>query len=281
VGLLLKLSGKKVIYDVHEDVAKDIFDKKYIPRLIRPFVQAVVHSFEWLAAASFDRVVAATSSIARNFPARKVTLVRNVPIGEELLQPDPKPFRERPRNVVYIGGLAPFNGVEQMVKAMGMLPAEANVRLILAGKFVSAEQEAAIRQLPGWARVDYHGWIGREKIPALFGQARAALVVYQPTPNTMECEPNKFFEVLSAGLPLIASELPHWRRFIEEHQCGIALDPTSPAAIASAIHQMVDQPDQAEAMGQNGRIAVARDYNWVTDAARLVALYDSLLGPSR
>ena len=281
VGLLLKLHGRTVIYDVHEDVVKDIVDKAYIPFWIRPLVQAVARCWEAAGTLCFDQIVTATTAIARNFPVNKTTLVRNVPIPGELAQPDPTPFRLRPRRVVYVGGLAPFNGAMTMVAAMAKLPADEDIRLTLAGKFASRVLEEECRRHPGWQRVDFHGWVGRDQISALFGQARAALVVYQPTPNIMECEPNKFFEVLSAGLPLIASNLPHWHRFIEEHHCGIAVDPTSPAAIAGAIRQLVDEPDQAEVMGNNGRFAVARDYNWETDAARLVALYRKLLTPER
>lgn len=276
-GLLLKVFGKRVIYDVHEDVAKDIYDKAYLPLWSKPVLRTAIKMYEWLALAAFDQIIAATSSIEQNFRSNKVTLVRNVPILGELTAPVDIPFVTRPENVVYVGGLAEFNGVEQMVLAMERLPEDSNIRLILGGKFSSSEQENAIRALPGWERVDYYGWVGREQIAGLFMQARAGLVVYQPTPNIMECEPNKFFEILSAGLPLIASNLPHWSKFIQQYECGTVVSPSDPCAIAVAIQSIVSQPDKAEEMGRRGQRTVIDDYNWGVDGSRLVDLYRDLV----
>jgi glycosyltransferase involved in cell wall biosynthesis len=279
VGLLLKLRGKRVIYDVHEDVSKDIHDKAYLPGWSKPLVRVAVRLFEAIAIRAFDHIVAATSAIERNFPKHRVTLIRNVPFSNELAPAAGLPFAQRSCNVVYVGGLAGFNGVEQMVRAVGEIPAHHNVRLILGGKFPSAAEEQRIRALPGWNAVDYVGWVDRTRIAELFARARAGLVVYQPTPNIMECEPNKFFEVLSAGLPLIASNLPHWRAFIEQHRCGVVVPPGDPREIARAILHLIEHPDEAEEMGARGRRLVLSEYNWSVEHDRLVSLYRRLLGP--
>ncbi len=281
VGLLLKLHGWVVFYDVHEDVAKDLADKAYIPSPVRPLLKLLVRAFEGLASLCFDRIIAATGAIARNFPARKTTLIRNFPLLDELATASPVPFSSRPRWVVYAGGLAPLNGTVEMVAAMAMLPPESGIRLQLAGKFVSAELEAEVRRHPGWALVDYHGWVSRPQMAKLFEQSRGALVVYQPTPNILECEPNKFFEVLSAGLPLVASNLPLWESFIQEEKCGLVVDATSPRSIAQAIERLVNAPDEAEQMGTRGRIAVSQRYNWESERRKLLdAYFAHMPGPS-
>ena len=278
VGLFLKACGKRVIYDAHEDVRKDLSDKAYLPCWTRAPLRLAVAACEGAAEKVLDQVVAATSSIADNFHEAKVTLVRNTPILDELAPPmDAPAFRDRLPRVIYVGGLAPFNGAEQMIQAMGELPEDSDIRLILGGSFSSPEDERRFRAMPGWKRVDYQGWTPREKLAPLFAQARAGLVVYQPTPNIMHSEPNKFLEVLSAGLPLIASDLPGWRLFIDENQCGVLVRPTDPKAIAQAMLALVGDPDRAEAMGRNGRTAVVERFNWSVDEARLVGLYDRLL----
>jgi glycosyltransferase involved in cell wall biosynthesis len=277
VGALLKLHGKKVIYDVHEDVAKDIADKAYLPRWLKPVVRLAVGAFERGAALFFDAIVAATTSIAANFPADKTVLIRNVPMLDEIGVTASRSFRNRSARVAYFGGLAPFNGVEQMVRAMGQLPMSSPIRLTLGGRFSSTADEEASRQLPGYDRVDFHGWTDRVRMAEFLADARAALVVYQPTPNTMECEPNKFFEALSAGLPLIASDFPHWRSFIERYQCGVVVPPGDVRAIAGAITELVENPDRAEAMGRRGRAIVEEEYNWESERLKLLALYDRLL----
>ena len=275
-GLLLKLAGRKVIYDVHENVAADLYDKAYLPSWVKLPLGFVVRAVECAGAAAFDRIVPATGSIAEHFPVHRTTIIRNTPILGELAAPDGPPLRERERRVVYIGGLAPLNGVEQMIRAMGALPADSDIRLTLGGRFGSAKAEATARAIPGAERVDFLGWVGREEIAAHFARARAGLVVYQPTPNAATSEPNKFLEVLSAGLPLIASDFPHWRAFVETHGCGMIVSPTDPQMIAAAIRAMVDDPDAAEAMGVRGRCAVVEKFNWSIDEVRLTDLYRSM-----
>ncbi|MGZ8375715.1 MAG: glycosyltransferase family 4 protein [Gemmatirosa sp.] len=279
IGLLLKLRGKRVVYDVHEDAVADVHDKPYLPAWAKPLVRAVVAGVERGATGRFDAIVAATSAIEAKFPAERTTLVRNVPVLDEMYPQHGARFRERPRRVAYVGGLAPFNGASQMVRAMSELGPDADVRLALGGRFSSAADEQAVRALPGWSSVDFHGWVDRARVAELFASARAGLVVYQPTPNIMNCEPNKFFEVLSAGLPLIASDLPHWRRFIEEHECGLVVPPDDPRALARAIRELVDDPERAEAMGRRGRALVEDEYNWERESAKLLALYERLAGP--
>jgi glycosyltransferase involved in cell wall biosynthesis len=278
VGLLLKLRGKRVIFDVHEDAAKDVHDKGYLPAWSKPFVRFGVQTVFRTGAAFFDGLVAATAGILRGLPPKKSVLVRNVPILADLPSSSDAPFAQRPRNVVYIGGLAPLNGVEQMVRAYDRIPAAAGIGFIMGGKFDSPDTEHRVSALPGMRRVTFLGWVDRERVPGLLADARAGLVLYQPSPNVLGAEPNKFFEVMAAGLPLIASDLPHWREFIELHGCGVVVPPGDTDAIAAAIRKLIDEPSVAEAMGRRGRELVRTSYNWEREKATLLSLYERVLG---
>jgi glycosyltransferase involved in cell wall biosynthesis len=162
--------------------------------------------------------------------------------------------------------------------AMRALPSDADIRLVLGGRAPTQAGEEALRALPDSDPVDFVGWVDRARMREIFADARAGLVLYQPTPNIMECEPNKFFEVLSAGLPLIASDLPHWRAFIDKHECGVVVAPDDAFAVARAIQAMVDDPETAERMGRRGRALVVQEYNWEMERRKLLALYERLLG---
>ena len=273
---LLKLLGTKVVYDVHEDLAKDLEDKAYLPRWAIAPIRLAVHGTEAVAVNLFDRISAATTSIHRRFPERCTTLVRNTPILGELSLTDPPPFRERGMNVVYLGGLAALNNPITMIAAVDKVPVSLNPRLILGGTFPDPEVEKEVRAHPGWARVDYRGWVDRTQIGPIFAKARCGLVLYKPSPNVVDAEPNKFFELLSAGVPIIASAFPVWKNLVERLGCGIAVDPMDADAVAEAIAFMLANPDEAEAMGKRGQEAVLSDYNWSHDAAKLVALYRDL-----
>jgi glycosyltransferase involved in cell wall biosynthesis len=98
-------------------------------------------------------------------------------------------------------------------------------------------------------------------------------------PNHIDAQPNKMFEYMSAGLPLIASDFPLWREIVEGNDCGVCVDPADPAAIAEAIDRLVENPDLARRMGENGQRAVHERYNWAIEEKKLLALYDTVLLP--
>ena len=104
----------------------------------------------------------------------------------------------------------------------------------------------------------------------------AGLVTFYPLPNHVDAQPNKMFEYMSSGLPVIASNFPLWKKIIEGNKCGLCVDPLDPAAIAKAIDYIVSHPDEARAMGENGKRAVYEKYNWGVESEKLISLYRSL-----
>jgi glycosyltransferase involved in cell wall biosynthesis len=281
VGLLLKLSGIKVIYDVHEDLPVQILVKQWIPGPVRVLVSRGAAVVERLAAGFFDAVVAATPTIGERFPADKTITVHNYPIPAELQILRPVFYEERrPPYFAYIGGLTRIRGAREMVEAVSLV-ANGKVRLCIAGLCQPLEYQQEIQELPGWKRVKYFGWADRMQVAEILGSVRAGLVVLQPTPNYKEAYPIKMFEYMAAGLPVIASDFPLWRRIIDEAGCGLLVDPLDPRAIARAMQWILDNPKEAEAMGCRGKAAVAGRYNWDSQAVKLVGLYQRLLGDKR
>lgn len=278
VGIALKALGYTVIYDVHEDVPQQILTKHWIPGPLRWTVSKAVAGIEFLAKRSFDAFVTATPHIASKFPPARAIAIQNYPIPDELLPAQAGDYRARPPHVVYAGGVTEQRGGRKMVEAMGLVSSRLpDATLAWAGLFVPAAYETELRRLQGWQAVDYHGLIDRTALAELFGSARAGLVVFQPSPNHIESQPNKLFEYMAAGLPVVASDFPLWREIVEKAGCGLLVDPEKPAAIADAITWLLEHPDAAEAMGRRGQVAVNEIYNWPSEAKKLTNLYRTLL----
>jgi glycosyltransferase involved in cell wall biosynthesis len=91
--------------------------------------------------------------------------------------------------------------------------------------------------------------------------------------------PQKIFEYMGAGLPVIASDFPLWRRILGDIGCGVFVNPLDPRGIAEAIEHILTHPREAEEMGRRGRAAVLEHYNWETQVDKLVSLYSGLMRP--
>lgn len=279
LGLVLKCFGYRVVYDVHEDLPRQVLTKYWLPAVARWPVSRAMSACEWLAARIFDAIVPAEPKIAGRFPSHKTTLVQNFPIADELVVADGIPYRERLPHFACIGGISVIRGIHEMIQATASARRAdgQEARLCLAGVSQPAGLLAEARSAPGWGQVDFHGWADRRQVAAILGSVRAGLAVLHPTPKYLDAWPTKMFEYMSVGLPVIVSDFPLWRGIVEDAGCGLLVNPMDPQAIADAMQWILDHPEEAEAMGRRGRAAVEKHYNWETEAEKLVALYNKLL----
>lgn len=274
-GLLLRGSGSRVIYDVHENVPQDVLSKDWIAPVFREPVAMLMHLVEWFSAKVFTGIVAATPTIALRFPPERTEVVQNFPILSEFTRGSSHPYLQREPFFAYVGGLTGTRGAAEMVEAIAAMSGE-SARLQLAGSFESELLQGKLEAMPGWGRVDFHSWLNREEITSLLGQVRAGLVVLHPIQNYAESWPIKLFEYMAAGLPVIASDFPLWREIVEDAGCGLLVDALDPEAIAKAMQWILDHPEESRVMGERGRRAVEEKYNWELEAEKLVRLYRTL-----
>lgn len=280
VGLLLKRKGKKVIYDVHEDLPEQVLSKHWIPKVFRKTISKMVKWAEKYAAKRFDAIVTATPTISKRFNTynSNTETVHNFPILSELItgtELDRKNNGEN--NIIYIGGITVLRGIKESVRALEKVnDADNKVTLFLAGRFSPEGLKAEIEQYPGWRHVRYLGWLDRDGVKKYLSESKLGLVILHPEPRYVVSYPIKLFEYMSAGIPVIASRFPLWESIVKEEDCGICVDPLNPEEIAEAIKQLLSDPARSRRMGENGRKAVERKYNWENEGETLLKLYSEL-----
>lgn len=278
MGFVLRALGKRVIYDVHEDLPRDILIKNWIPRDLRRPVAAAMGLIEWLAGHTFSGIVAATPAIARRFSRNHVALVQNFAFTSELYVRDRSSAADRPA-VAYVGTIDADRCAVEMVEAIAAVKRFPDVRLIIAGRAPPAPLMRALTASPGWARVDFRGLLDRNGVQRVLADARVGLVLLYPLQSFVESQPIKLFEYMAAGLPVIAADFPGFRKIVEDNGCGLCVPPRDVAAIASAIEWMLDHPAEAEAMGRRGRELVLKRFNWEREEQELLRLYGKIAPP--
>lgn len=269
-GLKLSRKGKKVIYDVHEDVPKQTLSKDYINPLLRDIIAGLIKITENFISARLYAVVTATYSINQRFLKinKRSVIINNYPI---LAGSNSIPFEER-QGLCYIGSISRIRGIKEIISSLENI----DITLNLAGNFESEELKKELMLDKNWEKVNYFGTVSPGEVVQLLQKSRIGLVTFLPEPNHIESQPNKMFEYMAAALPLIASNFPLWKEIVEGNKCGICIDPNRPEDISNAIDYMMRNQDIAMAMGKNGAKAVSEKYNWSSEKEKLLTLYSSV-----
>jgi glycosyltransferase involved in cell wall biosynthesis len=278
-ALALRARGKKVVYDIHENVPEDILLKQYLPLWSRRLVAWLVGAMETSASHLFSALVTVSPVIAERFAPTnpRTVLIHNFPEPKELAAAAEHPWEAREPMVAFPGGILPERGIREMVHAMACFPDSANARLEIASAEFPKDLWEELTKHPGWKRVRYRGPLNRKQVVEMLGRASAGLVLYLPEGQNHGAMPHKLFEYMAAGIPVIATDLKLWRKLLDGIDCVLFVDPRKPEAIAEAIQYVIDHPEEAARMGRIGREAVHTRYNWESQARELVKLYGGLL----
>jgi glycosyltransferase involved in cell wall biosynthesis len=181
--------------------------------------------------------------------------------------------------ILYQGRLTAERGIEQAVEAILEVP-DAILVLLGFGVLEAALAEQASRP-PYAGRVRLLPPVPPDDLLRWSASADALVMAIQPTTtNHRYTTPQKLFEAMAAGVPVVASDLPGMAPIVQATGAGVLCDPTSPASIAAAIRHIVDAPpDEREAMRARALRAAHERYNWETQVETLLALYRELVPP--
>jgi len=276
-------SGGRVIYD-----ARDIYvDANNLARLPGPF-RRVLARLERGWARRADAVVTVNRPYAevmsRRWDLPLPLIVMNCAYRREPVDPPVRRFHERfgldPATavVLYQGGLAAHRGIEQLLDAIGSVP-QAVLVLLGYGPLESTYRSRATQ--PVFAgRV--HVMSAVQPTELLDWVAAADIVAMPIQPSTLNhrlTTPNKLFEALATGVPVVASDLPGMAGVVRETDCGLLVDPTDPTAISGAIREILEWTPEVRRGHRERALAAAHEtYNWESQADRLFGRYAELTG---
>jgi glycosyltransferase involved in cell wall biosynthesis len=280
VGLLLKLRGKKTIWDVHEHYPNSILDKDYLAKPLRRLISRSFDLFERAVVRFFDYVIYTTPFVGQRYQTMKV---RSGPIENYPILKLSETFQREPqKRIIYLGGMARIRGLLEVIEAFALVAKrhpDWELCLVGSSRPASFEQELKdlVKKLEVEANVTFVAWVPYEEKERLSSQASMGVITYLPCSNNTSCLPNKLFDYMLVGLPVVASNFPLYREVVEPNHCGLTVDPTRPQEIARAMEYLIEHPHEAKQMGANGRQAVLEKYNWEKESRKLLQIYDAVL----
>lgn len=277
-GLKLKKRGKKVIYDSHEIYAIQLQNKPYLPDWIMRIVAGIYTMYEQYAVKKIDATIVPCLRGDRPFfngGAKRLTIVDNLPILDELYNIYNPLIQRNPRQICYVGGLSEGRGITICMKA-----AYGNdCRLALGGIFMPPSYEDDLRSMEEFSCIDYRGKLNRQEIASLLNQSSIGISLMSAGMQ-YNCTTNfntKIYEYMAMGLPVILSCNQYNKKTLEEWNFGIPVLPNDVEAVTAAIRYLLDHPDEARKMGENGRRAVKERFNWSIEEKKLLDLYEDVL----
>lgn len=274
VGLLLRAAGGDVVYDIHEDAARQMLDKEWLRYdSVRRLAANLVTGLEQLAPELLSGVVAASPEIADRFPADRTALVRNFVRLEMVDATAPLGKTSERAVAVYPGSLTEARGIREIVAAMHHL--EGRVELWLMGSWSTPDLAEACRASPGWRHTRYLGRLGQEEVFGRLKSADIGLHTPYPLGSYSSGLAMKGFEYMACRLPMVMTDEPAKRKTFGE--CALFADAQDSASIADRIRKLLDQPEQARRLGQRGRELVEERYSWEREATKLIQLYERIL----
>ena len=272
LGNKLKRKGKKVVFDSHEDVLNQIMDKPWIPSIMRGIVSKVYSIYEKFSLKNYDAVISVTPHIVERLSKinPNTVMITNYPI----IKSNNIVYSKGSNNICFAGGVTEQYHHENIISAIEHID---DVKYILAGSS-TGEYVTRLKSLPGWRKVEYLGFISHSEVEKIYSKSALGIALHysNQAKNEGTLGVVKLFEFMAAGLPVICSDYRLWKEIVEGNNCGICIDPNNVQEITKTINYILNNPEKAKKMGENGRKAAVEKYNWGTQEKVLLGLYKTL-----
>jgi glycosyltransferase involved in cell wall biosynthesis len=282
VAVLLRACGKKVIFDMHENLPRAILTKDWIPKIARPVISRFVLWIERMFLSGLPVIFAEESYIKDYTWVSTKTVVMNMPLIEEI-----QSIKEEKNNLPslgYLGMVTEARGCIQILRALDLVKKEGvTVQWECVGRVEAGFKAEMLSLAKSYNLDEIRIWGNKDATEAwrIIARCHIGMAILAPHQNYVESYPTKLFEYMALGIPVIASNFPLYRTIVEGEQCGICVDPLRVEEIAQAILYLLKNPTVAAEMGESGKIAAEKKYNWNIEKLKLLEFYKQVLGSGK
>lgn len=278
IGILLRLMGRKVVYDMHELVYHQIIDKKWLGSLfIRKIIAKIYYLIEKLSVCLFTKIILAedgySNYVSKHYSKQieKFEYIRNFSILRLIQRVPPHKKNTTQKVIIYAGGLTEIRGIKEVVQAVNQLK---DVELWLLGLWESRSYQEICMKEDLNKVVNYFGLVKMEEVYSYMKVAEIGIANLYPLENYLTSLPVKAFEYMACQLPIIMSDFQFWKEVF--HECAVFVNPKSPDEIAEKIRYLLENPEQSSKLAQKGFEIVYKKYSWERESQKLIELYKNI-----
>tara|TARA_B100000963_G_scaffold239902_1_gene209845 strand:+ start:13727 stop:14839 length:1113 start_codon:yes stop_codon:yes gene_type:complete len=272
-GIFFHLLGYNVIYDVHEDLPKDVYYKN-IPRAFKKPISFLMSLIEKYSSSIFKNVITVTPIIQSRFEKYTENSIKiaNYPHEFNYLN---KNKHVNNYNLCYVGSIDESRGIFQILEIINSFNGKINLNL--CGEFSSKDLFERAKNHPAWKWVIYHGLLPHNKVFKIISDSFLGLLILSNRKTFEESYPIKLFEYMSRGIPVLASDFEYWKNQFEKHDCIYFCDPKNQSKLNKMVLDAINNREKSKKMGINGRIAYLKNYTWKVEAKKLISFYNKIL----
>ena len=282
-AILKFLKRKKLIYDVHEHYASLIASNTIFPNIVRGIIEKISFKMELILSRFADYIIVVRGDLETTF--KKVNKnIRIIYVCPDLSLFPSKELNHRDDLVIYEGAVdIERRGLDIFIQSLAIVSKKIErIKYLVVGTIPECDlsfSKEYLNQNNLADRFEYTGWVNYDTVFDYLCRAKIGVILLQPVYyNNIMGIPNKLFDCMAAGIPVVASKFPNITEIVEESNCGILVDTTDPQEVADAIIYLMEHPKDAEELGSNGRRAVEEKYNWENMEKRLLRIYAELDG---
>ncbi len=178
--------------------------------------------------------------------------------------------------VLYAGAHGLSNDLEVVLESAKILKDEPHIRFVLVGD--GKEKPNLIRKAEEWGlkNVIFLPPVAKKEMSEFLSAADACLAILKPLEWYKTTYPNKVFDYMAAGKPVVLAIDGVIREVIETHHAGVAVPPGNPQALAEAVRRLSSEPQKTREMGMAGRKAIENCYNRKKFAALLAEIIEEM-----
>jgi len=295
VRLFNQCSTARIVCDFHELYPESLATQKRVmsryQRVLRPHWR--YKKYERKAIKNCGGLIT-ESNVARyhfetsyDLKTTPVTAIRNVPDIEHLnaeLGHDDSPADEGDNDdkfrITYVGNFTHQRDLVTLLEAFAVVNErrpETELYLVGAGEITQQLRRTAV--FLGIERdVTFTGWVDFEQVLKYLTTTDVGICTWKDTDRDAKCTlPNKLFQYMYCGVPSITSDLPAMAEVVRSETSGVLVTPEHEEELASAIHQLIDEPSKQNELAANARRAVHERYNFANEGMHLVRLYEQVL----